>query len=139
MMFRPILCGLAAVLLSSCASAPRPAAERPPRHYHGVVLNARTGAPVGYVSVTAYHQPFALPYVTPPDYLGFTLTRADGTFDLETSASRPPANHLEATANAPLANNTHPHQGELTGYNGVLNHVSTRRANTIRVRQIFAR
>ena len=136
---RFVLSGLATALLTACASSPRYTADAPARHYHGTVVDAKTGAPVGFVSVTAYHQPFAVSYLTPPDYLGFTLTRADGTFDLEVPADRELANHLEATANAPLANNTHPHRGELIGYNGVLNHVSTRRANTIRVRQIFAR
>ena len=139
MILRPVLCGLTTLLLVSCASAPERTIVVPARHYHGVVLDAKTGAPMGYVSVTAYHQPLAVPYLTPPDYLGFTMTRADGTFDLETSATRRMVNHLEATANAPLSNNVRPQRGELTGYNGVLDRVSPTRTNTILVRGIHAR
>ena len=138
-MLRVVAFGLAAVLLTACASAPRQKAVLPARRYHGVVVDVKTGAAVGYVSVTAYHQPLGVPYVTPPDYLGFTMTRADGTFDLETPAGLGAVNRLEATANAPLSNNVHPHKGERIGYNGVLNRVSPDRTNTIRVREIRAR
>ena len=138
-MLRVVVFGLMAVLLTACASESRRAADLPARRYHGVVLDAQTGAAVGYVSVTAYHQPLGLAYVTPPDYLGFTMTRADGTFDLETPAGQGAVNRLEATANAPLSNNVRPHPGELIGCNGVLNHVSPDRTNTIIVREIHAR
>ena len=138
-MVRLVFLCLTAVLLTSCASLRAYHADVTARHYHGVVLDAKTGTPVGYVSVTAYHQPLGVAYLTPPDYLGFTMTREDGTFDLEFPAANRIVNHLEATSDAPLTNNARPHQGELIGYNGVLNHVSPDRMNTILVREIHAR
>ena len=135
MLIRLLAGGLAAALLSDCTFSSRSAADEPARHYHGVVTDAKTGAPVPYVSVTAYHLPLSLHYVLPPDYLGFTLSRKDGSFDLEIPAERKKANHLEATADTPLADPAHPRQEKFSGYSGQLNHVSDRRANLVLVRR----
>ena len=132
---RVFCCFAAGVLLTGCAFFPRhDAAERPARHYHGKVLDANTGAPVAHAVVTAEYHYFGTTYVLPEEYLGFTLSQEDGSFDLDIPASKKPANHLEAQADVPQVGSTPAHHGQITGYNGVLNHVSTRRANTILVR-----
>ena len=135
-----ILCCLAAVVfLTACAFRPPGSLVLPPQHYRGVVLDARTGAPVGNAAVTAIHQPYSVTYLLPAEPLGFTLTRQDGTFDLTIPDSRKTVNHLEANTDAHLADYAHPRKGELTGYNGVLNRVSQGRVNTILLHELHAR
>ena len=132
---RVFCCFAAGLLLTGCAFFPRrDAADQPTRHYHGTVLDAHTGAPVARAVVTAEYHYFGTTYVLPEEYLGFTLSREDGSFDLDLPASKKPANHLEAQADAPLSDPPQPRHGQLTGCHGVLNHVSTRRPNTILVR-----
>ena len=134
-----VSCCLVAGLLVACASRSRESREFSPQHYRGVVLDARTGAPVGNASVTAVHQPYSVTYLLPAKSLGFTLSRQDGTFDLTIPDARQTVNHLEATTNAHLSDYSHPRKGESIGYNGVLNRVSERRVNTILVRKLYAR
>ena len=112
------------------------------RHFRGVVLDTQTKAPVADVRVTAIHHPFIL--VTIPFYLpendspvGSTVSRKDGSFDLEVAADQPDPSYLEAGVAEPRLARSPYREEHVGAYQGTLKHISERRSNTVLIQKAY--